>query len=131
MRRRRWPRMAGLLFSFALVVAACSPSDGDATATTGEVEPVTTQATASSDVPGLVEEGKLLVVTTGNFPPYTMINEASGDNEGYSIDLAREVADRLGLELELPTVDFVAEMEGLASGLYDIADSGIWFNTEC
>ena len=128
MRRRRWPRMAGLLFSFALVVAACSPSDGDATTTTGEVEPVTTQAAASSDVPGLVEEGKLLVVTTGNFPPYTMINEASGDNEGYSIDLAREVADRLGLELELPTVDFVAEMEGLASGLYDIADSGIWPN---
>jgi ABC-type amino acid transport substrate-binding protein len=59
-----------------------------------------------------------------------MINEASGDNEGYSIDLAREVADRLGLELELPTVDFVAEMEGLASGLYDIADSGIWPNEE-
>ncbi|MCZ6567499.1 MAG: ABC transporter substrate-binding protein, partial [Actinobacteria bacterium] len=75
-----------------------------------------------------VEEGKLLVVTTGNFPPFTMINEDSGDNEGYSIDLAQEVADRLGLELELPTVDFVAEMEGLASGLYDIADSGIWPN---
>ncbi|TDI49847.1 MAG: amino acid ABC transporter substrate-binding protein, partial [Acidobacteria bacterium] len=127
MRRRQWLRMAGLLFSFALVVAACSPSDSDATTTTGEPEPVTTQA-AASDVPGLVEDGKLLVVTTGNFPPYTMINEDSGDNEGYSIDLAREVADRLGLELVLPTVDFVAEMEGLASGLYDIADSGIWPN---
>ena len=127
MRRRQWPRMAGLLFSFALVVAACSPSDSEATTTTGEAEPATTQAVAS-DVPGLVEDGKLLVVTTGNFPPYTMINEDSGDNEGYSIDLAREVAERLGLELELPTVDFVAEMEGLASGLYDIADSGIWPN---
>ena len=30
--------------------------------------------------------------------------------EGYSIDLAKEVASRLGLELELPTVDFVAEI---------------------
>jgi len=78
--------MAGLLFSFALVVAACGSSDSEATTTTGETEPVTTQASAS-DVPGLVEDGKLLVVTTGNFPPYTMINEDSGDNEGYSIDL--------------------------------------------
>ncbi|MFB3050835.1 MAG: transporter substrate-binding domain-containing protein, partial [Acidimicrobiia bacterium] len=83
---------------------------------------------AMAEVPGLVEEGKLIVVTTGNFPPYTLINADTGDNEGYSIDLAQAVADRLGLEAEFPTVDFVAELEGLAQGLYDIADSGIWPN---
>ncbi len=77
-------------------------------------------------VPGLVEEGKLIVVTTGNFPPFTAINPDTGDNEGYTIDIAKEIAARTGLELELPTVDFVAELEGLSQGLYDIADSGIW-----
>ncbi|MDX2379611.1 MAG: ABC transporter substrate-binding protein, partial [Acidimicrobiia bacterium] len=80
----------------------------------------------ASGVPGLVEDGKLIVVTTGNFPPFTSIDPDSGDNVGYTIDIVREVADRLGLELELPTVDFVAELEGLDQGLYDIADSGIW-----
>jgi ABC-type amino acid transport substrate-binding protein len=77
-------------------------------------------------MPGLVEDGKLIVATTGNFPPFTAINPDSGENEGYTIDIAREAATRLGLELELPTVDFVAELEGLSQGLYDIADSGIW-----
>ncbi len=80
----------------------------------------------AAGVPGLVEEGKLIVVTTGNFPPFTAINPDTGENEGYTIDIAKEIADRLGLELELPTVDFVAELEGLSQGLYDIADSGIW-----
>jgi ABC-type amino acid transport substrate-binding protein len=95
---------------------------GDCPTTSGDV------SAGPAEVPGLVEDGKLIVVTTGNFPPFTLINENTGDNEGYSIDLAREVATRLGLELVLPTVDFVAELEGLASGLYDIADSGIWPN---
>jgi ABC-type amino acid transport substrate-binding protein len=90
-----------------------------------------TEADAGADsapveVPGLVEEGKLIVVTTGNFPPFTAINPDTGDNEGYTIDIAKEIAARTGLELELPTVDFVAELEGLSQGLYDIADSGIW-----
>jgi ABC-type amino acid transport substrate-binding protein len=81
---------------------------------------------AAVEVPGLVEEGKLIVVTTGNFPPFTAINPDTGENEGYTIDIAKEIAARTGLELELPTVDFVAELEGLSQGLYDIADSGIW-----
>lgn len=85
---------------------------------------------APAEVPGLVEDGKLIVVTTGNFPPFTAIDPDSGENVGYTIDIVREVADRLELELELPTVDFVAELEGLSQGLYDIADSGIWPTAE-
>ncbi|MFV2000630.1 MAG: transporter substrate-binding domain-containing protein, partial [Acidimicrobiia bacterium] len=123
-------RLASLLVVLALVAAACSSdnSGADATTTSADTASTTVTEAPASDTPGLVEDGKLLVVTTGNFPPFTLINEDTGDNEGYSIDLAREVAARLGLELELPTVDFVAELEGLASGLYDIADSGIWPN---
>jgi peptide/nickel transport system substrate-binding protein len=83
-------------------------------------------AASTGGVPGLVEEGKLIVVTTGNFPPFTAIDPDSGEVVGYTIDIARSVAERLGLELETPTVDWVNELEGLAQGLYDIADSGIW-----
>jgi len=137
---KHWPTLAVLLLALALVAAACGSSDDTtttaqaaATTTTAAAATTTTAAAATTttaevmEVPGLVEDGKLIVVTTGNFPPFTLINE-EGVNEGYTIDLAAEVATRLGLELELPTVDFVAELEGLASGLYDIADSGIWPN---
>ena len=123
MKGKHWPRLAVVVATLALVAAACSSSD-DTTTTAG----ATTTAVAAAEVPGLVEDGKLIVVTTGNFPPYTLINADTGANEGYSIDLAQEVADRLGLTAEFPTVDFVAELEGLSQGLYDIADSGIWPN---
>jgi len=124
---KHWPRLAVLMIALALVAAACGDSD-DTTTTTAAEAAATTTTEAVAEVPGLVEEGKLIVVTTGNFPPFTLINVDTGDNEGYSIDLAQEVADRLGLEAVFPTVDFVAEMEGLSQGLYDIADSGIWPN---
>ena len=121
--KRTW-KLGAVFLALALVAAACGSDEADTTAPPA----ATTTTVAASAVPGLVEEGKLILVTTGNFPPYTNINESTGDNEGYSIDVAKEIASRLGLELELPTVDFVAELEGLANGLYDMADSGIWPN---
>lgn len=113
------------VIALALIVAACG---GDETTPTTEGTTATTAAPEAGAVPDLVEEGKLILVTTGNFPPFTKINESTGENEGYSIDIGKEIAQRLGLELELPTVDFVAELEGLQNGLYDMADSGIWPN---
>ena len=123
---KRVSKVGALLFALALVAAACGSDEADTTVPAAATTTTTTAAVGA--VPDLVEEGKLILVTTGNFPPFTKINESTGDNEGYSIDVAKEIAKRLGLELELPTVDFVAELEGLAQGLYDMADSGIWPN---
>ena len=109
---RLW-RLVALMAALALLAGACGSDDDtssdaeDATTTTTEAPDETTEAPAA-EVPGLVEDGKLIVVTTGNFPPFTSIDPDTGDNVGYTIDIVREVADRLGLELELPTVDFVA-----------------------
>ncbi|MFB3048903.1 MAG: transporter substrate-binding domain-containing protein, partial [Acidimicrobiia bacterium] len=123
MKGKHWPRLAVVLIALALVAAACGDSDDTTTTaaaaaatTTTAAAAATTTTEAMAEVPGLVEEGKLIVVTTGNFPPFTLINVDTGANEGYSIDLAQAVADRLGLEAEFPTVDFVAELEGLAQG---------------
>ena len=85
MKGKHWPRLAVVLIALALVAAACGDSD-DTTTTAAAAATTTTEAMA--EVPGLVEDGKLIVVTTGNFPPFTLINVDTGDNEGYSIDLA-------------------------------------------
>jgi ABC-type amino acid transport substrate-binding protein len=152
-------RILALFAALALFVSACGSDDDDAADTETDEAAETDDAgeddaeepdegddadatdddmeedagddgAAAAGVPGLVEEGKLIVVTTGNFPPFTAIDPDSGENVGYTIDIVREVANRLELELELPTVDFVAELEGLSQGLYDIADSGIWPTAE-
>ena len=125
-------RLAALAFALVLVSAACGGDDGsdttvapDTTGATTTAGPTTTIAAGALDE-YLVTPGTLTLVTTGNFPPFTRINEESGDVEGYSLDVGAEVASRLGLDFATPTVDFVAELECLQSGLYDIADSGIW-----
>ena len=131
---RKLQRVLPLVLVLSLSAAGCgsdSTSSGKSDEpTAATAAPATTAAPAATaapaGVPGLVEEGKLIVVTTGNFPPFTAIDPDSGEVVGYTIDIARSLAERLGLELETPTVDWVNELEGLAQGLYDIADSGIW-----
>ena len=136
---KRFRLLLIVLTAFTLIAAACGDDDDDTQASGDDTDAADDDdgddaaddddgddGDDAGSVPGLVEEGKLIVATTGNFPPFTAIDPDTGENIGYTIDLAREVADRLGLDLELPTVDFVAELEGLTQGLYDIADSGIW-----
>ena len=93
MKGKHWPRLAVVLIALALVAAACG--DSDDTTTTAAAAAATTTTEAIAEAPDLVEDGKLIVVTTGNFPPFTMINVDTGANAGYSIDLAAEVAARL------------------------------------
>ena len=112
MKVRRALIVAGLVP--VLAMSACGDDDSS------------TSGGGGGDVPGLVKGGTLTLATTGNFPPFTMVNQSSGKVEGFSIDLGAEIAKQLGLKLETPTVDFVAELQGLSSGRYDIADSGIW-----
>jgi len=85
-----------------------------------------TNTATTGDIPGLVEPGTLKLATAGNYPPFAFTDEKTGKVHGYSIDIGAEIAKRLGLRLETPTVDFVAELQGLAAGRYDMADSGIW-----
>ena len=89
---KRVSKVGALLFALALVAAACGSDDADTTVPAA----ATTTTAAPGAVPDLVEEGKLILVTTGNFPPFTKINESTGDNEGYSVDIAKEIARRLG-----------------------------------
>lgn len=92
----------------------------------GGDEPQATSAQSGPKVEGLVKSGTLTLATTGNFPPFTFVDQKTGAVKGFSIDLGDAVAKRLGLRLANPTVDFAAELQGLSSGRYDLADSGIW-----
>jgi ABC-type amino acid transport substrate-binding protein len=100
--------------------APTSTEATDSAADDGSGEGTETPAEAG-EVPGLVTPGTLTLVSTGNFPPCTFIDD-SGKVQGYSIDIGQEAADRLGLEFASPTVDFVAELQGVQSGQYDLGD---------
>ena len=55
------------------------------------------------------EEGKLTVSTDPAYPPQSSLNEQTGEYEGFDIDVATEIAKRLGVDVawEAPTWDII------------------------
>jgi polar amino acid transport system substrate-binding protein len=55
------------------------------------------------------EEGVLTVSTDPAYPPQSSLNEQTGEYEGFDIDVATEIADRLGVDVawEAPTWDVI------------------------
>ncbi len=79
----------------------------------------------SSDLDGhlaeICEAGVLVVSTDPAYPPQSFLNEATGEYEGFDIDVAQEIADRLGVTLELTDPTFDAVVAGSWSGRWDVS----------
>lgn len=82
---------------------------------------------------GLVEKGKLIVVTSSDYAPYEFIDlTKSGQDKfvGSDIALAKYLADKLGLELVVKAMDFNALLTALSSGKADLAIAGLSYTEE-
>ena len=66
----------------------------------------------------------LVVGTTGDFPPFAA-NTTQGKVIGFDIDLARKLANGLGLTLQLKQMEFAKLLPAIEDGSIDIALSGI------
>ena len=92
MTKRRSAIVAVLALMLALAVAACG---GD----------------SSSDdlLASIQEKGVITVSTDPAYPPQSELNEDSGEYEGFDIDVATEIAARLGVEVqwEAPAWDLI------------------------
>lgn len=76
-----------------------------------------------------IQEGKLLMGSDTTYPPFENKDE-SGKVEGFDIDLATEIAERLGLELEVISVKWEGIIPGLKMGDYDIVMSAMTITEE-
>jgi len=66
------------------------------------------------------DTGTLVVSTDPAYPPYSSL-DASGEYVGFDSDTAREVAKRLGVEIEWQTPDWAAVTAGNWGGRWDIS----------
>ena len=74
-----------------------------------------------------INEGKLTMVTSPDFAPYEFYAlDAEGNPTlvGFDISLANYIADYLGLELEIVTLDFNGTITELGTGKADIGMAG-------
>ena len=107
--RSRWFRPAlVLVFAMALVAAACGEDEGDGgggtTGATGESGAGTQDLLAR-----IQEDGVIRVSTDPAYPPQSYLNSDTGEYEGFDIDVATEIATRLGVDIawEAPSWDLI------------------------
>jgi ABC-type amino acid transport substrate-binding protein len=98
----RWRWLVALVAVLALVGAACGGGDDEDTeAGTQETQPEVEEFGADTTMGQIQEAGTLRVGVKYDVPPFGFENPDSGEVEGFDVDISREVADRLGVELEL------------------------------
>ncbi len=133
MRKLKWFPLVAVLIIAALVLAACpKPTPEKVVETvvvtkevekvvTKEVEKVVTKEVQEQDqLDKWMAKGKIVVSTDPNYPPQSFLND-KGELDGFDVEVAKEVAKRLGLELEFVTPDWDLITAGNWGGRWDIS----------
>jgi polar amino acid transport system substrate-binding protein len=97
--------MAALALVLVLAASACGGGDDEGNDLLASIE----------------EKGVLTVSTDPAYPPQSELNEDTGEYEGFDIDVAKEIADRLGVDIawEAPAWDTI--ISGNWNGRWDIS----------
>ena len=90
-----------------------------APAPTARAEATTAPAAGGDLLAEVKKRGKLLVATDANYKPQSFKNP-DGSFEGFDIDVANEVAKRLGVEAEFIDVNFDLVTAGAWNGRWDM-----------
>ena len=71
--------------------------------------------------------GKLIVGTSADYPPYEfhMVVDGVDTIVGFDIEIAKELAKGLGVELEIKDMAFDAVLAGVGTGMIDLGVAGI------
>jgi len=97
-----------LLASTAVIFGACGSNNGDG---------------GDSSLDDIKDKGEFILGCDDEFPPMGFV-DANGDLVGFDIDLARAVAEKLGVELVVKPIDWSAKEMELESGNIDVIWNG-------
>jgi cystine transport system substrate-binding protein len=105
---------------FLLVIAlltACAQNNTGSSSTASSDS--NSEAVSSWD--RIKESGKLVVGTEGLYYPVTYFDETTKELTGFDVEVARELGNRLGLEIEFKTMEFDGLLPALRNGQIDVA----------
>lgn len=109
MRSRRIP-LLGLLLILATLIAACGPK--------------------APEAGGPLQAGVLRVGTEGVYAPFSYHDPASGQLVGYDVDVARAVADKLGVRVEFVETPWDSIFAALEANRFDVVANEVTINDE-
>lgn len=126
MRKFRFRSIFVLVAALSLVAAACGsdepapPADGGGT-TAAEGACADADTAAGDLLAKICTDGVIRVSTDPAYPPQSSLNPETGEYEGFDIDVATEIATRLGVEREWVTPKWEAVTAGNWQGRWDMS----------
>lgn len=116
-------RTSLLLAVLALVAAACGedtpPADGGNQG--GDTVCASYDKDAGDLLAQICTEGEIRVSTDPAYPPQSELNAETGEYEGFDIDVATEIAERLGVDLAWETPDWEVLTAGSWNDRWDMS----------
>lgn len=115
-----------LVASALILMTACSAEPKSATNTNNS-----SSAASNADNSGLLdkikEKGELVMGTSPDFPPFEFPAQVDGKKEivGTDVDIAKAVADSLGVDLKIMELDFNNLLPSMQAGKLDLVLAGV------
>ena len=118
-----------LALTMALSLAACGSNGSSAGSSAAGSSAAAGSSSAGSSAAAFttVEDGKLIMSTNAQFPPYEMVAD-NGDFEGIDVEVAQAIAGKLGLELVIDDMDFDGALLAAQNGKSDMVMAGVTVN---
>src|SRR5471030_601536 len=85
--------------------------------------------TPKVDKSHLTEAGKLMLSVNPTLPPQQFVNE-KGELQGLNVEMGKDIARRLCLEVVFVRMDFPAMVPALRDGRFDGIDTGMFWTEE-
>ena len=123
-------KVSALILALAMCTAMLTACGGgsNTTASTGSAAPAPTTSAATSEADAdegykLVKEGTLTMATNAYFPPYEYYD--GQDIIGIDADIAKAIADKMGLELKIEDMEFDSIITAVSTGKADLGLAGM------
>ena len=104
-------RLTALLAAAVLTLslAACGDDESSAPEAAGGGDGVCADVSGDDLLADICDRGEIVVSTDPAYPPQSSLDEETGNYEGFDIDVATEIANRLGVEIawETPSWDIL------------------------
>lgn len=119
MKRVQMAFLIVLVLALLLTACAAPPPLTTAPPAPAAEQPAATAVPAQGLLATLKEQGKMVVGTSADYPPYESVDE-NGNFVGLDMDLIREIGKRMGLEVEIKDMAFDSLIAALQQGKIDV-----------
>ncbi|NLJ98932.1 MAG: transporter substrate-binding domain-containing protein [Tissierellia bacterium] len=110
-----------IIVLFSLTLVGCGNAKNDQGASGDSSEEV------KSSLDKIKDSNKIVLGTSADYPPYEFHKQIDGKDEivGFDIEVAKEIAKDLGVELEIKDMDFDGLLAALDTGNVDFVVAGM------